>query len=70
MAKDPADRYQTAEDLGYDLSRIQETLKHELHDECKRAFMAWLASTVEEAFAHQGFNPYSRPSCCMPDSSS
>jgi serine/threonine-protein kinase len=33
MAKDPAERYQTAEDFGYDLSRIQETLKHELVSE-------------------------------------
>jgi serine/threonine protein kinase len=33
MAKDPAERYQTAEDFGYELSRIQEALKLEMASE-------------------------------------
>jgi eukaryotic-like serine/threonine-protein kinase len=33
MAKNVDDRYQAAEDLGYDLSRLQESLKREMTDE-------------------------------------
>lgn len=33
MAKDPAERFQTAEDFGYELSRVQEALKHEMVSE-------------------------------------
>jgi serine/threonine protein kinase len=43
MAKNVEDRYQAAEDLGYDLSRLQETLKREMTDE----FLAQASAAIE-----------------------
>lgn len=44
MAKEAAERYQTAEDFGYDLAQLQDTLKREMTDE----FMAQAKTAMED----------------------
>ena len=48
MAKDPGARYQSAEDFGYELSRMEENLRHEMISE--------FLLQAKQAIAQQNFN--------------